>query len=172
MADADHHDQGQTYDVATRRTVLRGALIAGVATPLLAACSSGGGGKSSTAAAGTGGGGGGAAREVPAPVVPGRGTAAAPPRLSPTTSDIPKGSGKIFGTEGVVVTQPKAGEFKGFTNICTHMGCPVHDVTTTINCICHGSEYSITDGSVVRGPATVALAAKPLKVSGKDINLA
>jgi nitrite reductase/ring-hydroxylating ferredoxin subunit len=172
MADADHHDQGQTCDVATRRTVLRGALIAGVATPLLAACSSGGGGNSSTAAAGTGGGGGGAGKGSAGAGGSGSGNGggSAPPLT--TTSDIPTGSGKIFGTEGVVVTQPKAGEFKGFTNICTHMGCPVHDVTTTINCICHGSEYSITDGSVVRGPATVALAAKPLKVSGKDINLA
>jgi Rieske Fe-S protein len=71
-----------------------------------------------------------------------------------------------------VVTQPKPGDFKGFTNICTHMGCPVHDVTSTINCTCHGSQYSITDGSVVTGPATQPLAAKPLKVSGKEISLA
>jgi nitrite reductase/ring-hydroxylating ferredoxin subunit len=169
MADANHNDQGQPHDVATRRTVLQGALIAGVATPLLAACSSGGGDKSSTAAGTVGGG---ASKGSAGAGGSGSGNAggSAPPLT--TTSDIPTGSGKIFGTEGVVVTQPKAGEFKGFTNICTHMGCPVHDVTTTINCICHGSEYSITDGAVVRGPATVALAAKPLKVSGKDINLA
>jgi Rieske Fe-S protein len=155
MADDDHNDPGRTHDAATRRTVLRGALIAGVATPLLAACSSGAS-DNSTSAAGT------------KPAGSGGGTA----QPLAKTTDIPKGSGKIFGDEGVVVTQPKAGEFKGFTNICTHMGCPVHDVTTTINCICHGSEYSITDGSVVRGPATVALAAKTLKVSGQEIKLA
>lgn len=153
MAD---NDQGDTRDVATRRTVLRGALIAGVATPLLAACASGNTDKTSSAP-GT---------KQAGPAGGGSGTALA------TTADIPKGSGKIFGSEGVVVTQPTAGEFKGFSNICTHMGCPIHDVTTTINCICHGSEYSITDGSVVRGPATQALPAKSLKVSGQKINLA
>ena len=53
-----------------------------------------------------------------------------------------------------MVTQPEAGEFKGFTNICTHRPCPVAAVTETIDCNCHGSRYSITDGSVVNGPAT------------------
>jgi Rieske Fe-S protein len=166
------NDQAGTHDAATRRTVLRGALIAGVATPLLAACASGGPDKTSSAPTtkaaappaaaktSTGSGGSGSANG-------GGATGAALTK----TADIPKGSGKIFDTEGVVVTQPTAGEFKGFSNICTHMGCRVHDVTTTINCICHGSQYSITDGSVVTGPATQALAAKPLKVSGQDIEL-
>jgi nitrite reductase/ring-hydroxylating ferredoxin subunit len=162
MAD---HDQAETPDATTRRTVLRGALIAGVATPLLAACggsSSNSNSSSPPVKSGGGGGGGGGAT--------GGGGAGSGTPLSKTTA-IPEGSGKIFADEGVVVTQPKAGEFKGFTNICTHMGCPVHDVTSTINCTCHGSQYSITDGSVVTGPATQALAAKPLKVSGQQIDL-
>lgn len=162
MAD---NDQVETSDATTRRTVLRGALIAGVAAPLLGACASksgdtsnasgGGAGSGDGSSAGSGGSGGGAGHAA----------------LAKTTA-IPEGSGTIFGDQGVVVTQPKPGDFKGFTNICTHMGCPVHDVTSTINCICHGSQYSITDGSVVTGPATQPLAAKPLKVSGKEISLA
>jgi nitrite reductase/ring-hydroxylating ferredoxin subunit len=164
MAD---NDQVETPDATPRRTVLRGALIAGVAAPLLAACASKGGGASSASgtSAGSGAGSGGGSNAGSQ----GSGGGAAAP-LAKTTA-IPEGSGKIFSDQGVVVTQPKAGDFKGFTNICTHMGCPVHDVTSTINCICHGSQYSITDGSVVTGPATQPLAAKPLKVSGKEISL-
>lgn len=40
------------------------------------------------------------------------------------TSDIPVGGGKVFGEQEVVVTQPKEGEFKGFSAICTHKGAP------------------------------------------------
>jgi nitrite reductase/ring-hydroxylating ferredoxin subunit len=161
MAD---NDQVETSGATTRRTVLRGALIAGVAAPLLASCSSDSGDSSSASGTDAGSGGGSSAGSGGS----GGGGAAA---LAKTTA-IPEGSGTIFGDQGVVVTQPKAGDFKGFTNICTHMGCPVHDVTSTINCTCHGSQYSITDGSVVTGPATQPLAAKPLKVSGKEISLA
>jgi nitrite reductase/ring-hydroxylating ferredoxin subunit len=161
MAD---NDQVEMPDATPRRTVLRGALIAGVAAPLLAACSSKSGDSSSASGTGAGSGGGSSAGSGSS----GGGAAAA---LAKTTA-IPEGSGTIFGDQGVVVTQPKPGDFKGFTNICTHMGCPVHDVTSTINCTCHGSQYSITDGSVVTGPATQPLAAKPLKVSGKEISLA
>ena len=92
--------------------------------------------------------------------------------LDATKGQIPQGSGTIFAESGVVVTQPAAGDFKGFTNVCTHRGCPVSDVTSTINCKCHGSQFSIEDGSVVNGPATEGLAAMPLTVEGNQISLA
>ena len=38
-----------------------------------------------------------------------------------------------------MITQPKEGEFKAFSSICTHQACPVATVTDTINCDCHGS---------------------------------
>ncbi|MFI7068358.1 transglycosylase domain-containing protein [Kribbella sp. NPDC050124] len=34
----------------------------------------------------------------------------------------------------------------------------------TINCNCHGSRFNISDGSVVNGPATQPLPAKPIAV--------
>ncbi len=88
-------------------------------------------------------------------------------------SDIPVGGGKIFADEKIVVTQPKEGEFKAFSNICTHQQCPVADVSDgTINCSCHGSKFSITDGAVQNPPATKPLPAKQIKVSGDSITLA
>jgi Rieske Fe-S protein len=81
-------------------------------------------------------------------------------------AEIPVGSGKIFPDAQTVITQPKKGQFKAFSAICTHMGCLVDSVTNTINCPCHGSKYSITDGSVVNPPAPQPLPAKTIKVSG------
>ena len=71
-----------------------------------------------------------------------------------------------------MVTQPTAGEFKAFSSICTHQNCPVTEVTDTITCNCHGSKFSITDGSVVNPPATQALAAKQVSVEGEDLTIA
>jgi Rieske Fe-S protein len=87
--------------------------------------------------------------------------------------EIPVGGGKIFAKEGVVVTQPTAGEFKAFSNICTHQRCPVSSIDGgTINCTCHFSKFSIEDGSVKGGPAKQPLPAKDVKVDGGNIVLA
>ncbi|GII79298.1 iron-sulfur protein [Sphaerisporangium rufum] len=89
------------------------------------------------------------------------------------TADIPKGGGKIFKDQKLVITQTSAGEFKAFSSICTHQGCPVGSVSDgTINCPCHGSKFSIEDGSVTGGPAPEPLPAKQIKVDGDSISLA
>ncbi|MER5474622.1 Rieske (2Fe-2S) protein [Streptomyces sp. NPDC002935] len=89
------------------------------------------------------------------------------------TADIPEGGGKVFADQGVVVTQPTAGTFKAFSSKCTHQGCAVKGIANgVINCPCHGSQFSATDGSVKKGPATSALAATPITVEGDSIKLA
>jgi len=127
----------------TRRNALTGAALVGVAVPTLAAC---GGDHTPTS-------------QAPTTSTP-SGSATSPSSTSggaaggfATTADVPVGSGAVFADEGVVVTQPTEGTFKGFTNICTHQGCPMRDVTTTINCSCHGSQFSIEDGTNVTGPS-------------------
>ena len=88
-------------------------------------------------------------------------------------SDIEVGGGTIFGDEGVVVTQPTEGEFRGFDATCTHQGCQVSDVTDgTIHCKCHNSRFSIEDGSPQSGPATRPLKEVSITVSGNKIELA
>ncbi|MEU5213698.1 Rieske (2Fe-2S) protein [Streptomyces sp. NPDC020742] len=87
-------------------------------------------------------------------------------------SEIPQGGGKIFKAEKVVVTQPKDGEIKAFSAVCTHAGCVVGEVSGgTINCLCHGSKFDITDGSVKHGPATKALAPAKVNVEGGSVTL-
>jgi len=102
----------------------------------------------------------------------GTGSSAAAANALATTSQIPVGSGMIFSGQQVVVTQPAAGEFKVFSAVCTHMGCIVNQISDgTIDCPCHGSQYSITTGDVVAGPAPRPLPAKQFKVSGGSIFL-
>jgi len=63
--------------------------------------------------------------------------------------------------------------FKAFTAICTHMGCTVGTISGgLIICPCHGSQYSIVDGSVKRGPAPAALAAKTVTVTNGEVSVA
>ena len=155
----------QTDSLATRRGMLAGVGLVGLAG-VVTAC--GGGGSSSAPAASTAAGQG--ASSAPA-ASSAAGSASAGNALA-ATSAIPVGSGKIFTGPKVVVTQPTAGEFKAFSAICTHMGCIVSQVANgTIDCPCHGSQYSITTGAVVAGPAPMPLAAENIKVSGGSIFL-
>ena len=86
------------------------------------------------------------------------------------TSQVPDGGGKIIDGKNIVITQPRTGSFRAFSAICTHEGCIVSSVSSgTINCPCHGSKFSIKDGSVVNGPATTPLAAIAIKVEGTSI---
>ncbi|PWI19904.1 iron-sulfur protein [Streptomyces sp. Act143] len=88
-------------------------------------------------------------------------------------SDIPEGGGKIFADAGVVVTQPTAGTYKAFSSKCTHQGCAVTGIANgVITCPCHKSEFSVTDGSVKKGPATQPLPEEKITVSGESITLA
>ncbi|MFE6363235.1 Rieske (2Fe-2S) protein [Streptomyces sp. NPDC057806] len=90
-----------------------------------------------------------------------------------TTDAVPVGGGKIFKDEEVVVVQPEEGEFKAFSAICTHQRCTVASVSDgTINCPCHGSRFSITDGAVANPPATRPLPEKKITVEGNSIRLA
>jgi nitrite reductase/ring-hydroxylating ferredoxin subunit len=144
-----------------RRTVLRGAAVGGVALPLLAGC---GGGPSSSGDSGGGSGDGSGSSGGSGQGSGGGGKLA--------TSDVPVGGGKILTGQQVVVTQPKKGDFKAFTAVCTHQGCLVTQVTGgSIVCPCHGSKFSIEDGSPQTGPAQSALASKKVTVEGDQISV-
>ena len=141
----------------TRRAVVRGAALGGVALPLLAAC--GGGGSGSTGSGGSGGSGGGSGAASGTPLV--------------RTAEVPVGGGKILADQQVVVTQPSKGQYKAFTAVCTHQGCTVGQVANgNIVCPCHGSTFSIKDGSVTGGPAPSPLSPVQIKVSGGEVTKA
>jgi Rieske Fe-S protein len=80
--------------------------------------------------------------------------------------EIPVGGGTIFTAARVVVTQPARGQYRAFSAVCTHVGCVLNQVTGgTINCPCHGSRFTITNGAVVAGPAPAPLPKKPVRIA-------
>ena len=145
--------RGQDVD---RRTVIRTAGVVGVGVVGAAAVAACGGSSGSTAggSAGAAAGSAGSANVVI------------------KVADIPVGGGKVFDATKVVVTQPKAGEFKAFSAICTHKGCTVAGVANgTITCPCHGSTYDAATGAVTGGPAPAPLPSKTVKVSGGSLTI-
>jgi Rieske Fe-S protein len=164
----------QTDSLATRRGLLAGVGLAGLAGAITAC---GAGSSSSTPPPGinevtpaSSPAAPPAASSAPASSAPAS-SAAAGSALAPT-SKIPVGGGLIFPGPQVVVTQPTAGDFQAFSAVCTHMGCIVNQVSNgTIDCPCHGSQYSISTGAVVAGPAPRPLPAKHIKVSGGSVFL-
>ena len=155
--------EAPTVTDTTRRGALAGIGIAGLAATLTACGGSSGGsaaGGASSDGPGAPGGGSGSAQS-------GGGSALA------STADIPVDGGRVFSSARVVVTQPAAGQFKAFSAVCTHAQCLVDQVANgTIDCPCHGSQFSIKDGSVVAGPAPSPLPGKAISVADGKITLA
>jgi Rieske Fe-S protein len=97
------------------------------------------------------------------------GTAAPAAKAIAKTTDVPVGSGVIVGD--IVVSQPSAGVFRGFSAKCTHMGCILDKVADgTIDCPCHGSKFNL-DGTVANGPASKPLVTETITVQGDTIVL-
>jgi Rieske Fe-S protein len=130
---------------ASRRHVVQGLAVAGVAGPILVACGSddegGGGGAASGPTIACGCHGSRFSAEDGSVV---NGPAAEPLAEKSvtvdgdqvtvdgdavaTTAEIPVGGGAVLKDKKVVVTQPEAGTFKAFTAVCTHQGCIVQEV--------------------------------------------
>ena len=83
-------------------------------------------------------------------------------------AEVPVGGGLIKGD--YVITQPTKNSFRAFSKVCTHQGCDVTKVEGgVITCPCHGSQFSITDGSVQNGPAPRPLPETAVKVDGTNV---
>lgn len=111
----------------------------------------------------------------PAPSV--QGSASTTPAETPSKPDpltaadeVPVAGGVVLKADEIVVTQPETGTFKAFTAVCTHSGCLVNSVADgVISCPCHGSQFSIDDGSVVAGPAPTPLAEVDVQLKGGNV---
>lgn len=83
-----------------------------------------------------------------------------PPEWTDVAAEADLVEGKPLGvTAGVLplLLVRHRGELVALNDRCTHRGAPLHEGTLTDGCIqCpwHGSRFSLSDGHVVRGPAT------------------
>lgn len=128
--------------LSSRRTVLRGAALAGAAGIGAAACTGG--------------------KETPkAPATP-----TAPVDLG-APDEVPVGGARLYREERLLVSRPAQGEFKAFSAVCTHAGCVMTKVQDgEASCPCHGSKFDVNTGEVLRGPAGTPLPGVPVKVAG------
>ncbi|MGA5185806.1 Rieske (2Fe-2S) protein [Streptomyces griseoincarnatus] len=125
---------------ATRRTVLRGAALTPVVGLGLTAC---GGGDDNRSAA-----------------------LAGPVELGPE-SEVAAGGAKLYRGHNVVVSRGEDGSLTAYNTVCTHAGCPINKLDgTRLVCPCHGSEFDVTTGKVLREPAVAPL--KPLAVEVRN----
>lgn len=159
----------------TRRRALTGVATAGVTLPLLAACAddelSGATASSPSAEPTTG--------PTTEPADGPTTEPAAEPDPAPeagvealtSTDDIPVGGGVVFADSRVVVTQPEAGEFRCFSAVCTHTGCLVSGVSTSIDCPCHASRFDLATGEVLGGPAPAPLPAVAFTIDKNQVVL-
>ena len=67
-----------------------------------------------------------------------------------------------------------AGTFYAFGDTCTHQGCSLAEgdlEATIVTCPCHGSQFDVTTGEVVRGPAGEPVESYPVRLEGDALRV-
>jgi len=74
--------------------------------------------------------------------------------------------------QNVIVINAGGGNYSALSAICTHQGCTVrfNSSAANVQCPCHGSVYS-TSGSVLNGPATMALQSYAVSLEGDILTI-
>ena len=88
-------------------------------------------------------------------------------------SRVASGTGTVVSAEGkAIAVFNVGGTFYATANACTHVGGPLGKGTvegTTVTCPWHGSQFDVTSGQVIRGPARRPVATYPVRVVGDDV---
>jgi 3-phenylpropionate/trans-cinnamate dioxygenase ferredoxin component len=89
--------------------------------------------------------------------------------------EIPDGDMRSFqvGGEEVAVANV-GGAFYAFGDVCTHKGCSLAEGDldgTTVTCQCHGSQFDVTNGSVIAGPATMPVGSYEVSEEGGELRV-
>jgi nitrite reductase/ring-hydroxylating ferredoxin subunit len=73
-----------------------------------------------------------------------------------------------FEVSGTRIAIASVGEaFYAFGDTCTHRGCSLAEGdldATIVTCPCHGSQFDVTTGEVLRGPAVEPVRSYPVRV--------
>lgn len=89
------------------------------------------------------------------------------------SKDIEPSDMRVFDVAGTKVNVVSVdGNFYAFDDTCTHQGCSLARGElegTTVTCACHGSQFDVTSGAVVRGPAERPVRSRPVQVDGEDL---
>jgi len=90
-----------------------------------------------------------------------------------SSKDVATGQMRVFDVTGTKVNVASAdGHLYASDDTCTHRGCSLakgtlHD--TTVTCPCHGSQFDVRSGAVLRGPAARPVRSRSVRVEGEDL---
>ncbi|PYP29613.1 MAG: (2Fe-2S)-binding protein [Gemmatimonadetes bacterium] len=89
------------------------------------------------------------------------------------SKDITAGQMRVFNIAGTKVDVANAdGHLYAFDDTCTHTGCSLAMGKLdgkTVTCHCHGSQFDVTSGAVIRGPATRPVRSRLVQVEGEAL---
>ena len=89
------------------------------------------------------------------------------------SKEIPEGEMRVFDVTGTKVNVASVGgHLHAFDDTCTHRACSLAKGKldgTTVTCPCHGSQFDVTSGAVLRGPAKRPVRSRLLQVEGEDL---
>ncbi len=92
-----------------------------------------------------------------------------------SAGDVPEGEMRSFqvGGEDIAIANV-AGEFHAFGDVCTHAHCQLSEGDlegTTVTCPCHGSQFDVTTGNVMNGPATLPVDSYQVSDEGGELRI-
>lgn len=87
--------------------------------------------------------------------------------------DIAAGDMRVFDVAGTKVNIASVGgQLHAFDDTCTHRACSLAKGKldgTTVTCPCHGSQFDVTTGEVLRGPAQRAVRSRLVQMEGEGL---
>ena len=87
--------------------------------------------------------------------------------------DIGAGEMRAFDVTGVKVNVASVdGQLYAFDDTCTHRACSLAKGKldgTTVTCPCHGSQFDVATGQVLRGPAQQPVRSRLIQIEGESL---
>jgi len=88
-------------------------------------------------------------------------------------NDLAEGELRVLDIAGSKVSvAASGGRLFAFDDTCTHKGCSLGAgelAGTTVTCPCHGSQFDVTSGAVIRGPAQRPVRVRSVQIEGDDL---
>jgi 3-phenylpropionate/trans-cinnamate dioxygenase ferredoxin subunit len=89
--------------------------------------------------------------------------------------DLKEGDMRAFDVPGTKIAVANVdGTFYAFDDTCTHLRCSLAEgdlEETTVICPCHGSEFDVTNGAVLQGPAREPVETYETRVDGGSLEI-
>jgi 3-phenylpropionate/trans-cinnamate dioxygenase ferredoxin component len=92
-----------------------------------------------------------------------------------STGALEEGEMQAFDVGGAKIAVANvAGTFYAFGDTCTHLQCSLAEgdlEETIVICPCHGSEFDVTSGEVLRGPAREPVGSYEVRTEGESLEI-